>query len=240
MGPDERANPRGALDLDRCRQRRRSCLLAQLDGGRCRVSQSGPSTVRPGWIFLRLLGRPPTGSDQLHQRVGRRRGRRRSRLHAEPGLVIGDPARAEKRCSSPVIVSRYTANNPTAAGSWPAMPTRCPRWRSWGRETRTAPNQPSNLTSAAFRCSKFPMHIPVRDGNPNRTGWHRPTADVAAKEQAALDLPAQTYSARTPSRGRPQRSLYRQVSLYGGQRGFQRSQQQSRIDAHPQHAKTLL
>src|SRR5262245_24597778 len=43
--------------------------------------------------------------------------------------------------STPVIVSRYTASNPTAAGSWPVMPTRCPRWRSWGREMRT-PNQP--------------------------------------------------------------------------------------------------
>ena len=55
------------------------------------------------------------------------------------------PVPAEKRCSSPVIVSRYTANNPTAAGFWPAMPTRCPRWRSWGREMLDAPPQPLHL-----------------------------------------------------------------------------------------------
>src|SRR5262245_24597777 len=39
-----------------------------------------------------LLGSPPTGADPLHQRVGRRRGCRRGRLHALPGLVIGDAA----------------------------------------------------------------------------------------------------------------------------------------------------
>jgi uncharacterized protein (TIGR02246 family) len=61
------------------------------------------------------------------------------------------PVPAEKRCSSPVIVSRYTANNPTAAGSWPAMPTRCARWRSRGRKLRDAPNQPLHLTAAVLR-----------------------------------------------------------------------------------------
>ena len=91
----------------------------------------------------------------MHQRVGRGRGRRRSRLHAEPGLVIGDPAPpAEKRCSSPVIVSRYTANSPTAAGSWPAMPTRCPRWRSQavngGRTTGRNPRTSIFLSIAGF------------------------------------------------------------------------------------------
>jgi len=48
--------------------------LSAAEDGNCprRVSQSGPSTVRPGWLFSPLLGRPPTGSDQLHQRVERR------------------------------------------------------------------------------------------------------------------------------------------------------------------------
>ena len=78
---------------DRCRQRPRSRPLAHHDGGRCRVSQSGPSAVRPGWLFRQLLGRPPTGSDPLHQRVGRGRRWRRSRLHAEPGRVIRELAR---------------------------------------------------------------------------------------------------------------------------------------------------
>ena len=37
--------------------------------------------VQSGWIPRRLLGRPPTVSDPLHQRVGRGRDRRRSSLH---------------------------------------------------------------------------------------------------------------------------------------------------------------
>ena len=62
-------------------------------------------------------------SDPLHQRVGRGRGRRRSRLHAEPGLVIGDPAR--RRRSDAARRSSYhgipqTARRPLAPGP------RCP------------------------------------------------------------------------------------------------------------------
>jgi ketosteroid isomerase-like protein len=57
-------------------------------------------------------------------------------------------------------------NNPTAAGSWPAMPTRCPRWRSWGREMRDAPNQPLPLTAAAFRLFRVQTsHRPPRHVN---------------------------------------------------------------------------
>jgi uncharacterized protein (TIGR02246 family) len=40
------------------------------------------------------------------------------------------PHAGGKQRNSPVIESRSTANNRTAAGSWPAMPTRCPRWQS--------------------------------------------------------------------------------------------------------------
>jgi uncharacterized protein (TIGR02246 family) len=40
------------------------------------------------------------------------------------------PLAAEKRRNSPAIASRSIANSPTAAGSWPGMPTRCPRCRS--------------------------------------------------------------------------------------------------------------
>lgn len=42
-------------------------------------------------------------------------------------LVLETLSENRARRPSPVIESRYTANNPTAVGSWPAMPTRCPR-----------------------------------------------------------------------------------------------------------------
>jgi hypothetical protein len=52
----------------------------------------------------------------LHQRDGRHRGRRRSRLRAEPGLVIGDAAR--RRWGDAARRSSAHGLSQAAGGHW--------------------------------------------------------------------------------------------------------------------------
>ena len=82
-----------------------------------------------------FLGLARTGSDPLQQRVGRGRSRRRSRVHAEPRRIVGDPARrrgsdAARRSSNHDSIP---SKQPTAAGLR-ATPRRRPRLRNWDRK----------------------------------------------------------------------------------------------------------
>ncbi len=130
MGPDERAiREVHSTWIDAVNAGDLVCLL---------------SLMADDVVFLNP-GQAPFGRDGFSP--GFSAAQQQARVHCiselEDVVVVGEvaytlsrdslsltPRAAEKRCSSPVIVSRYTANNPTAAGSWPAMPTRCPRWRS--------------------------------------------------------------------------------------------------------------
>ena len=89
-------------------------------------NQPGPPQVLHGAICAgetvvadRLLGRPPTMSAPLHQRVGTGRDRRRSRLHTVPGLAMRDTAHRRRSNGAGRSSDHHlsqTARRPLASG----------------------------------------------------------------------------------------------------------------------------
>jgi len=112
MGPDERASRElHSTWVDAVNAA--ICPLLTLMADDVRVLN--PAERRSaGMSFPPSSRRPPTVLGSMHQQLEDVVVVAKFALHAEPGLVIGDPRAGREAMSSPVIVSRYTANNPMA------------------------------------------------------------------------------------------------------------------------------